>query len=554
VIALLTLEGTLLGVVGGLLGIALGVGLSKSLLTATSRALSQAYLQLAATEVKIDPPVLVLGFTLGVIAAAIASWLPARRAVSDPPVLLLRAGGLMQTQPLSLRPSRSDALALLLIALAWPLLYLPVVASLPFGAFLSAFALLGAGSLLMPRLVQLIAAVFERADRGRLPLEAQLAHQNLPRDIARTATTAGALMAGVSLAISFATFTNSFATTIDEWVEQTLPGDIFITQSASIGGTSMRNVPMADTLREGLAAMPEVEDVRRVRIVEMPYRGMPIKVVSSELDIFIRHAHLNVLEGGLDSVLSGLRKGAVSVSENFARRFAVHRGDTIELSAQGGTRKFEVAGVHVDYTSDVGSVLFERAIYTEVFGDSRVDTYELYLKPGSDAQLIQRRVNERYGVDRDLFVLTNSEFRAEVSTTTEQVFTLVRALEIVALLVAVLGIVNAQLANVLDRVREIGVLRALGMLRRQTSRMVVIEAALVGGIGTLAGVLVGLALGYILLSHINLVQTGWYFPYRVSLRAILEVSVLTLPAAALAGFYPARHAAKLVITDALEYE
>jgi putative ABC transport system permease protein len=199
-------------------------------------------------------------------------------------------------------------------------------------------------------------------------------------------------------------------------------------------------------------------------------------------------------------------------------------------------------------------VLFERAIYTEVFGDSRVDTYELYLKPGSDAQVIQRRVNERYGVDRDLFVLTNSEFRAEVSTTTEQVFTLVRALEIVALLVAVLGIVNAQLANVLDRVREIGVLRALGMLRRQTSRMVVIEAALVGGIGTLAGVLVGLALGYILLSHINLVQTGWYFPYRVSLRAIVEVSVLTLPAAALAGFYPARHAAKLVITDALEYE
>jgi putative ABC transport system permease protein len=130
----------------------------------------------------------------------------------------------------------------------------------------------------------------------------------------------------------------------------------------------------------------------------------------------------------------------------------------------------------------------------------------------------------------------------------------VRALELVALIVAVLGIVNTQFANVLDRFRELAVLRAVGMLRRQLRRMVVIEAALVGAVGTLAGVLLGLAFGHLLLDHVNLVQTGWYFPYRLSLGSIVEVSCLTIPASALAGLYPASAAARLEITEALESE
>jgi putative ABC transport system permease protein len=210
--------------------------------------------------------------------------------------------------------------------------------------------------------------------------------------------------------------------------------------------------------------------------------------------------------------------------------------------------------VLVDYTSDSGSVLFDRATYVAAFQDTRVDTYELHLHQPANAERVRQRVNALFGESHDLFVLTNREFRAEVSRTTGQIFSLVRALELVALVVAVLGIVNAQLASVLDRVREIGVMRALGMRRRQVSRMIVIEAGLIGAIGTLAGVLLGVALGYVLLNHINLAQTGWYFPYHLSIASILEVSALTLPAAALAGFYPARAAARLVVTEALEYE
>lgn len=550
VVRLLTLEGTLLGVVGALLGVGLGIALSRTLMAATSQAISQAYLQLAASDVQVDPRVMLLGFVLGVIASAGASWIPARRAVAEQPVVLLRSGGILGAHSYSTRPTPADFAAAVLIVAAWPLLYVPTIEGVPMGPFLSSFAFLVAGALLMPRVVQVLTSGLDRVGARFLGLPARLAHQNLPRDIARTATTAGALMAGVSLAISFSAFTSSFSSTVGDWVDQSLPGDLFITQSASMAGVSSRNVPMDDSMYAGLAALPEVEDLRRVRIIEVPYGGMNIKVVSAEIAIFMKHARLTLLEGERDEAVRALQTGAVFVSENFSRRFDVHRGDTLTLASH----EFRVAAVLVDYTSDVGTVVLERDVFIEAFKDARVDTYELHLKPGSDPEATRRTVDARYGAQRDLFVLTNGEFRDEVNKTTEQVFTLMRALELIALLVAVLGIVNAQLANVLDRIREIGVLRALGMLRRQARRMIVIEASLIGAIGMVAGVIVGSANGYLLLAHINLVQTGWYFPYRISPFSLLEVALLILPASALAGLYPAHKAAQLVITDALDYE
>ncbi|HVZ37191.1 MAG TPA: ABC transporter permease, partial [Polyangiaceae bacterium] len=192
--------------------------------------------------------------------------------------------------------------------------------------------------------------------------------------------------------------------------------------------------------------------------------------------------------------------------------------------------------------------------YLDAYDDERVGTYELHLRPGQDVAAARKEIYRRFGARYNLFVLTNKELRADVRGRTDQVFSLLRALEFVALIVAVLGILNAQLANVLDRVRELGVLRALGMSRRSASRMVLIEGVLIGALGLLCGMLVGGALSYIMLRYINLTSTGWYFPFDVSPVSLLELSALTLCVAALAGFYPAKRAASLVITEALGYE
>ena len=163
-------------------------------------------------------------------------------------------------------------------------------------------------------------------------------------------------------------------------------------------------------------------------------------------------------------------------------------------------------------------------------------------------------INEQFGAKYDLFVLTNSEFRGEMLEAADGVFTIMRVLEFVLLVVAALGIINSLLANVLDRIREIGVLRALGMLREHVAKMIVIEAVLIGLVGICGGVVTGIGLGYVIVTHITSVQTGWYFAYQLPWERMLHIAAIALPIAAMAGWYPARQAAGLVVRDALDYE
>jgi putative ABC transport system permease protein len=129
-----------------------------------------------------------------------------------------------------------------------------------------------------------------------------------------------------------------------------------------------------------------------------------------------------------------------------------------------------------------------------------------------------------------------------------------RSLELVAIIIALLGVVNAVLASVIDRTREIGVLRAIGMLRRQTYGMVVIEAGALGVASAVMGTMAGLVLGYILVEYIHIAHSGWHVPYLPAWAKITELSLAVTAVSAAAGWYPARAAAHIELVDALEYE
>jgi putative ABC transport system permease protein len=548
---LLTLEGALLGSAGSLLGLALGALISRGLMRATGSLLNATYLQLSVGEVSMDPGLMLASFTLGVLAATAAAALAARRADREHPAQTLRSAGLVSS---TRHPQRAqDFGALALAVLASVLLRLPAWGSLPVPAFAATGMVLAIGVLTLPRLVRALQWLLTRLS-GRLPLELRLANANLSRDMGRTTTTAGALLVGVAMVTAFSTFVTSFSSTIRTWVEQTIPGDLFITNGANMPGASLRNVPMKDVLADELRALPGVADVRRVHVTEAPYRALQIKLVSMDTGVFARHSSFSTLEGSPEKALAGLLRGEVAVSENLSRRYDLHRGDKLVLGGKRASQSLEIAAVIVDYTSDLGTVVMDRSTFIATTGDERVSTYELYLQQGASPDLLRRQILATYGAKHDLFVLTNGEVRNDIEARVVQVFSLLRALEIVALIVAVLGIVNSLLASLLDRIREIGLLRSLGMSRRSVSLMVLSESVLVGVVGLIGGVLIGFAVGYVMLFHINIVSTGWHFPFKISVGSLLELFVLTTIACAMAGFYPAKRAADLVISEALSYE
>jgi putative ABC transport system permease protein len=424
---------------------------------------------------------------------------------------------------------------------------------LPLGALGACTLVLVAGRLLLPRVIQVVHAVTSFIAGRFLGLDARLATDNLPRDIGRTAATATGLMAGAALMVGFATFDNSFLSSLNTWSSQSVPGDLFVTSGAAISGLSSRNIPIAPELGAEFSKIPGMESVQTIRMTDYDYKGFPVKILSVNTLLYETYGVNKFLEGTKEDAKL-LRQGKVTVSENFSHRFNVHKGDTIQLSGKQGSVPLEVATVMVDYSSDIGTITMEREIYQKYWDDTRVDTFELHLAPGTNAEEVRRLINERFGEKYDLFVLTNSEFRAEMVDAAAAIFSIMRVLEYIMLVVAALGVINSLLANIMDRIREIGVLRALGMLRGHISRMIVLEATLVGLVGVAAGALTGSALGYVILKHVTSVQTGWHFPYAPPWQAMGEIALIALPISAVAGFFPARQAAGLVVRDALDYE
>jgi putative ABC transport system permease protein len=550
---LLTLEGAVLGSVGSALGLGLGVVLSKGMLATTGQAINEVYLQHAISDVHLDARVILGGFAVGVAFATVAALLAGRRLGG------LRVASVLAAASPALTPSTQRTwLTLLssaaLVAATLLLLQLPELGSVPLAAMAACLTLLLAGRTAMPSFVRLVHWMIARGPGRFLGLETRLANDNLPRNLERSSETATGLMASVALTVAIATHITGFMNSLQTWTGQIVPGDLFVTSGAKVSSLSARNTPMSGAFRAELARLPEVKYVRRLRFVDDDFQAYPIKLSSTEIRALVARSPLSLLEGEQERVVADLERGAVMVSENFAKRFGVHRGSTIALGTRSGTRHFRVAGVAVDYTSDGGTVTLDWPTFVAHWGDERVDTYELTLAPGADPDQVRRTINERWGEQHDLFVLTNAEFRGEFVKAVDGLFSIGQALELVTLLVAALGIVSAVLANVLDRIREIGVLRALGMHRRQIRRLFLAEATLLGSVGTLAGLGVGMAFGYILMRHVLGVQLGWYLPYHVPLRTMAELSLVTIPISALAGYVPARKAASLLTADALDYE
>jgi putative ABC transport system permease protein len=286
----------------------------------------------------------------------------------------------------------------------------------------------------------------------------------------------------------------------------------------------------------------------------LEFRGTRVSLVSTDVSEFVKRSKFFPIEGSQDELRDGLLQGEVVVSENFAKRFGVHRGDAITLSTSDEPRTFQVAGVRIDYTSDQGTITMERETYLAHWKDPRVDTYELHLAPGVSPEAVRTRINERLSDAHDLFVLTNREYRGEFTKRVDHIFDMLRVLELVTLLVAMLGMLTALLANVLDRVREIGMLRAIGMLRKQVRQLIVLESTFVGVVGAVTGIAVGTAIGYVILRRIITAQIGWYLPYQLPASGMVQFLLITLPISALAGFLPAREAARLSVRDALDYE
>ena len=550
--ALFTAEAASFGLAGAALGVGGGYWLGRTAILHYLATVTNVFVPVNVNDAAFDWRTAARGAALGVGVSVAGGLRPAIRAMRIAPLAVLHF------QP-SLSLGKGSALGrwaaasavcggYVLLASSWP--RLNVVGALQ----AASLALLACGVTLTPLFLRaFLAAAARLLGRLKNPL-GRLAAENVVRDLGRSAMTVAAFVVALAVMFEFYLFMNSTKTEVKAWMADVLTADLLVTSSASF--TTRASVPMSDELLARFAAVPGVADVMPVRAAFNDFDRARILVYTVDCTPRLERVRFHC-RGRCDAaaVAAFARDEGVFVSENLLARHPFLRGAaTIELATPGGKTRLPILGAIVDYACETGAVMVNRGLYVKTFRDTLVDTFHVYLRQGASIADVRRRIEALLGGEFNLYVLTNREFRASVLGALDEMFGLAAALELLTLLIALIGIVNNLLANVIDDTREIGVLRALGATRGQVAAIYFVQSGLLGVSGACLGLSIGAWLGWLQIVRLSRMLTGWGMAMHYSPAWIAAIFGASLVASIAAGLFPARRAASLPLREALKYE
>jgi putative ABC transport system permease protein len=551
VLSLFLCEAGLIGTMGSLIGIAAGIGLAKIMLFFVSRTITALYILVKTEHLVIPPLILVGGVGIGLLAALLSSIGPAREASKISPREALAPGTLETKVKIRLKHFSLIGLGLLILSFLFAL-QKPIHQKPLFG-FLSALLILIGISFMIPSFTILFNRLLSPLLRFLFGIEGRLASRYIRDSMSRTVITIAALMTALSMLISISIMILSFRKTVDLWVEQSINGDVFIFPgSYSITGYSAL-LPLE--VSKALPSLPGVKAVDSFRALEVEYRGQPALIAAVDGEVFLNMKVIRFTRGNPQTILKQFAAGqSILVTESFSLRHQVEAGDRIRLNTPGGEKQFLISGVFYDYSTDWGMVLMEKRLFQSLWNDEALHSAGIYLKEGVSLEAFKGVIRERFSKPYRLFVVSHRELRNEILNIFDQTFAITYSLEFIAILVAILGIINSLNALIIERQRDIGILRAVGGFRKQIERTILIEAGMIGFFSHLLGLLCGFLLSLLLIHVINKQSFGWTIQFSIPFWSLMGFFALVMVASVLAGFIPARRAAKMNAVESLRME
>ena len=541
-------ESAVTGLVGSLGGLVFGVLIARGIAASIGTLISDVYgVAQHADDLSTSPELLVLALVIGIGTSIVAAAIPARNAARVDPVQALQKG---KYQVLSAGESRLRAILGFALAVV-SIVCLNVGGSRPI--FYAGYALAIVVALLISPLLSLaLARTLRPLLKWARPVEGALAADSLIQSPRRTSASVAALMLSLALVVAFAGMARASYDSIVDWMETALNPELFIIPSQSIVVRTMRFPP---TMGPEVAAIPGVRRVQMVRDARIQFRNTPVLVVSLEIESIAETAQRAPVVGNADEMYRRTAAGeGLMVADNLAQLQHLKLGDILEVPAPKGLIRLPIVGIIVDYSDQQGTIFMDRSLFVRYWNDDSVNIFRVYLNPGARIPEVRQRILEKYAGQRQVFVLTNQELKRYILKVTDQWFGLTSVQIAVAVLVAILGIVNTLTVSITDRRRELGVLRAVGGLRGQIRRTIWIEALSIGTIGLALGFTLGAINLYYILQIVHNDIAGMRLDYAFPVSTALALVPTILGAAFVAAIWPAESAVHGSLVEALEYE
>ena len=538
-------EAVILGIVGSGLGIAGGVLLAGGLIGAMELVIAQ---EVAKVTVPVNG--VVSGVIVGLITTLLAALLPAWQAGRVSPLEALRVRGRQEENWLVRYGWVAGAILFVVSLMVFLLIRLPAELQMPVMS-VGLFMMFGGATLLTPLTIgpwERIARPFTRLIFGG---EGRLGGSNIQRSKMRTTLTVTALMVGIAMLLAVQAMTEAFQKDLGEWIDGYMGGDLYVYSA----------MPMRPEFAGRLEALEGIESVAGTRYLYVTVKRpngtnetVALHVVEplkyERVGSFTFASSTEDAHAAMQRLAEG---DAVFLSTLIADRYGLGLGDSLQIQTRRGLRDFEVAGIVIDFYDQGMVIEGSWRDMRQYFRVNDVAAFQVKVEEGYSSDTVRDTIDEIYGTRRNLASFSNEALKSVALGISTQAFALFDVLSWIAVVVASLGVVNTLMMNVLERTREIGMLRGVGMTRWQVVKMILAEAGVMGVIGGVLGIVVGLFLARVLIVSTNAMQ-GYNLEYVIPTQGLGVAFVIALAISQLAALWPSARAARLEIIEAIQFE
>jgi putative ABC transport system permease protein len=527
------LEGGSLGVIGALLGIAGGYAMAAAALHFFGGDLGAGYFPGVRPQVRFAPLAALVFFALGLGVALLGCAVPALEAARARPAIALKSGN---DETALARLSRVWP-AIVCLALAALFAFAPPLFELPLFGYLAVALLLVGGIGLMPRLAATVFRLLNRAARRRTERSPVLALTlaRLANAPGQASIALGGVLASFSLMVAMGIMVASFRVSVDEWILHILPADLYV--RTATGGSTGAFGPDEQRL---LAAVP---GVARVALL----RTRPLSLDPARPDITLIARDIDAADPGRLLVLVGetvpLPPGArpVWISEAMSDLYRLAPGQTLQLPLGGRPQAFFVAGIWRDYANQTGSAIVRLPDYRTLTGDASVTDAALWAADGTGVERIEAALRA-LPFGPALTLARPGDIRAASLRIFDRSFAVTYLLEAIAIAIGMSGVAATFSAQTLARAKEFGMLRHVGVTRRQVLQLLAIEGGSLTLLGVATGFILGLLISLILVYVVNPQSFHWTMQLHLPWGLLGGVAGVLLAASVLTALVSGRYA------------
>lgn len=548
IFSLVLIEALILGAVGSLLGVFLGIVLGSGLVRLVTQTINDLYFVVTVRELFITPGTLLKGILLGLGATLVAATVPAAEASYTPPRTVLRRSSVEE------RIRRAMPIvtlgAILFLAIGIGLLQFPTRSL--WVSFAGLFGIIFGCALLTPLVTLVLMRLLRPVGGAFFGLLGRMAVRDVVAALSRTSVAIAALMIAVSVTVGVGIMVTSFRQTVETWLDTSLQADVYVSPPGL--AANRPDATLDPQVVEVLETMPGVVEAVRNRNIIARSGDRLVQVVGVEGGEQGGRGY-TLVSGSYEDSWAAFQQGAVFISEPFAYRFNVpSEGGSVTLQTDLGQHTFPVAGIFYDYSSDQGVVVMQLETYRQFWNDDDISSLSLYVASDVNVDQAVEQARALVGEEQEVLIRSNRGLRETTLEIFDRTFAITSVLQLLATVVAFIGILSALMALQLERARELGVMRANGLTPRQLWGVVLGQTGLMGLTAGLLALPVGWLVALVLVFVINRRSFGWTLQMLLPPSVFGQALVLAFLAAVLAGIYPAIRMARTPPALALREE